>query len=141
MTNTLTLSRTFPYSTEKVFSKYSDADALARWWWPHGFTNTFDTFDFVEWGHWVFTMHSADGQDFLNEHVFHKIEKNHIIMEHIVEPVFTLEVILEEVSKNETKMTWNSTFANEEFLMKMRDFLIEKNGENFDRLERELREF
>lgn len=86
-------------------------------------------------------MHSADGQDFLNEHVFHKIEKNHIIMEHIVEPVFTLEVILEEVSKNETKMTWNSTFANEEFLMKMRDFLIEKNGENFERLERELREF
>jgi len=86
-------------------------------------------------------MHSADGQDFLNEHIFHKIEKNHIIMEHIVEPIFTLEVVLEVTSENEAKMTWISTFENEEFLAQMRDFLIEKNNENFDRLDRELSNF
>jgi hypothetical protein len=86
-------------------------------------------------------MHSADGQDYANEHIFHKIEKNHIIMEHIVDPIFTLEVLLEELSENETKMTWVSTFENSEFLEKMRDFLIEKNGENFDRLDAELRNF
>jgi uncharacterized protein YndB with AHSA1/START domain len=48
MTNTLTLSRIFPYSPEKVFSKYSDPDALARWWGPHGFANIFHSFDFTE---------------------------------------------------------------------------------------------
>jgi len=84
-------------------------------------------------------MHSADGQDYENEHIFHKIEKNHIIMEHIVEPIFTLEVILEELGTNETKMIWNSSFANAGFLEKMRNFLIEKNNENFDRLEAELK--
>lgn len=78
---------------------------------------------------------------YLNEHIFHKIEKNHIIMEHIVEPIFTLEILFEELGANETKMTWNSTFASAEFLKQMTDFLIEKNNENFDRLEAELRNF
>jgi hypothetical protein len=86
-------------------------------------------------------MHSADGQDFPNEHIFHKIEKNYIIMEHIVEPIFTLEVTLEAVGETETKMTWFSTFESPEFLAQMRDFLIEKNGENFDRFEEELKNF
>lgn len=62
-------------------------------------------------------------------------------MEHIVEPIFTLEVLFEEIGKNETKMTWISTFANTEFLKQMTDFLIEKNNENFDRLEAELKNF
>lgn len=84
----------------------------------------------------------SDGQNnYLNEHVFHVIEDTRIIMEHIVEPVFTLEVLFEKIGENETKMTWISTFASAEFLEKMTDFLIEKNNENFDRLEAELGNF
>lgn len=86
-------------------------------------------------------MHSEDGIDYANEQIFHKVEKNHIIMEHTPEPHFTTEVILEELRANETKMTWISTFENSEFFEKMRDYLILKNGENFDRLERELTNF
>jgi hypothetical protein len=86
-------------------------------------------------------MHSPDGIDYANEQVFHKIEKNHIIMEHTPEPHFSTEVILEEIEESETKMTWISTFESAEFLEKMRDFLTEKNNENFDRLEEELRNF
>ncbi len=78
---------------------------------------------------------------YYNEMIFHTIEKDHIIMEHIVEPIFTLEVLFEATSEHETKMTWISTFANPEFLEHMRDFLIEKNEENFDRLDEELRNF
>lgn len=138
MPQTLTTSCTLPSSLEKIFSKYSDPVALARWWGPHGFTNTFEIFDFTPGGRWVFTMHSSEGQNYPNEHIFHKVEKNHIIMEHIVEPRFTLEVLLEEIHENETKMTWNATFENAEFLEKMRNFLIEKNRENFERLTNEL---
>ena len=86
-------------------------------------------------------MHSPDGVDYANEQVFHKTEKNHIIMEHTPEPHFSTEVILEEIGESETKMTWISTFESSEFLEKMRDFLTEKNNENFDRLEEELRNF
>ena len=62
-------------------------------------------------------------------------------MDHTVLPYFSLEVILEEIGENETRMVWNSFWENEEFLMQMRDFLIEKNNENFDRLEDELKNF
>ena len=62
-------------------------------------------------------------------------------MDHIVAPFFSLEIILEVIGNNETKMTWNSSFMSIEFLNTMRDFLIEKNGENFDRLEAELKNF
>ena len=86
-------------------------------------------------------MHSPDGQNYANEHIFHRIEKNHIITEHIVEPHFQTEIILEDLGENKTKMTWISTFESAEFLEKMRDFLIEKNGENFDRLEDELNNY
>ena len=62
-------------------------------------------------------------------------------MDHAVLTYFSLEVILEEIGENETRMVWNSVWENEQFLMQMRDFLIEKNNENFDRLEDELKNF
>jgi hypothetical protein len=86
-------------------------------------------------------MHSPDGIGYANEQIFHKIEKNHIIMEHTPEPHFSTEVILEEIGESETKMTWISTFESSEFLEKMRDFFTEKNRENLDRLEAELQNF
>jgi len=86
-------------------------------------------------------MHSPEGQNYENEQIFHKIEKNHIIMEHTPEPHFSTEVIFEELGANETKMTWISTFESALFLEKMRNFLTEKNNENFDRLEAELQNF
>lgn len=34
-----------------------------------------------------------------------------------------------------TDVVWTTTFEDPEFLAAMKDYLIEKNGENFDRLE------
>lgn len=84
---------------------------------------------------------SDEKNDYYNEMIFHTIEKDHIVMEHTVEPYFSLEMILEKNNENETKMTWVSIFKNGEFLKQMRDFLIEKNEENFDRLEEELKNY
>lgn len=138
--NALSDSRILPYPADAIFAKYSNAEALARWWWPRGNTNAFSLFDFVQWGKWVFTMHD-ETNSYPNEWTFRKIDKNYIFMDHTVAPYFSLEVILDEVGKNETKMTWNSIWENWEFLAQKRDFLIEKNNENFDRLEEELRNF
>lgn len=140
MDNTLFTSRIFPYSVEVIFSKYSNPLALARWWWPHGFTNIFESFNFTQWGKWIFTM--IDGTNiYPNEMIFRHIEPNRIVMEHTVMPHFTLEVLLEKIDDKNTKMTWNATFESVEFLSTMKDFLIQKNGENFDRLEEELKNF
>lgn len=137
MNTSLLHSRIFPYNTNALFEKYSDPVALARWWGPKWNSNTFQSFDFREGWSWIFTMHS-DGNDYHNEWKFLKIEKNHIIMEHSVAPFFSLEVLLEEVGENATKMTWIVTFQSEAFFTEMKDFLREKNEENFDRLEADL---
>ncbi|MBX9809582.1 SRPBCC domain-containing protein [Candidatus Gracilibacteria bacterium] len=140
MDNTLFTSRIFPYSVEVIFSKYSNPLALARWWGPHGFTNIFESFNFTQGGKWIFTM--IDGTNiYPNEMIFRHIEPNRIVMEHTVMPHFTLEVLLEKIDDKNTKMTWNATFESVEFLSTMKDFLIQKNGENFDRLEEELKNF
>jgi len=49
--------------------------------------------------------------------------------------------MFDELGENETKMTWIATFKNTEFVEKMRDWLTEKNEENFDRLQAELQNF
>lgn len=80
-------------------------------------------------------------KDYPNQMIFHVIEKNRIIMEHTVEPHFSIEVLFEALSEIETKMTWIYTFKNPDFLEQMREYLIEKNNENYDRLETELKNF
>lgn len=83
-----------------------------------------------------------DGKiDYPNEWTFKKIEKNRIIMDHTVAPYFSIDMTLEILDESNTKMTWSSVFENPEFLEHMRNFLIEKNTENFDRLESDLKNF
>lgn len=84
---------------------------------------------------------SDEENNYPNEMVFHVIKKECIVMEHTVEPHFSTEVLFEKLSESETKMTWISTFENPEFLTQMREYLIEKNNENFDRLETELKNY
>lgn len=74
-----------------------------------------------------------------NEMIFHTITPNRIVMEHTVIPHFTLEILFDSIDQKNTKMVWNATFENIEFLNTMKTFLIQKNEENFDRLENELK--
>ncbi len=80
-----------------------------------------------------------DGKtNYPNEWIFEEIREDSIIMKHVVAPIFSIQVLFERITEGETKMTWISTFENPAFLEQMREFLIEKNEENFDRLESEL---
>src|SRR5688500_4970526 len=45
-------SREIPASPEQVFAAFTDAQRLARWWGPAGFTNTFMVCDFTSGGRW-----------------------------------------------------------------------------------------
>lgn len=82
-----------------------------------------------------------EANNYPNEMIFHNITNDRIVMEHTVLPYFTTEVLFEQLDPKNTKMTWNITFENVEFLNTMKNFLIEKNEENFDRLEQELKKF
>ena len=72
--------------------------------------------------------------------IFRKIENNHLILEHIL-PHFFLDISLDAIGDNQTRMTWDMTWDSPEMLARIREFLMEKNAENFDKLEEELKNF
>ncbi len=49
-----------------VFVAYTDAERLAQWWGPNGFTTTTRAFEFRPGGVWDFVMHAPDGTDYPN---------------------------------------------------------------------------
>lgn len=60
-TRTVTITRTYPAAPERVWFAWTDADALARWWGPHGWTTTVHHLDVRPGGEWRFTMTPDDG--------------------------------------------------------------------------------
>ncbi len=46
--------RIFNYPATFVFNAWEDPQLLAKWWWPTGFTNTFQEFEFRAGGKWIF---------------------------------------------------------------------------------------
>lgn len=50
--NEIISSREFGVPRERVFRAWTTPDLLARWWGPHGFTNTFHECDVRPGGTW-----------------------------------------------------------------------------------------
>lgn len=127
-------SRLLPASPDEVFSAFRDAETLAKWWGPEGFTNTFELFEFEEGGNWIFTMHAPNGADFHNESIFRKIERDKsIIIEHTVTPWFRLTVSLMPEGSG-TRLRWDQEFENPETAAKMRKLAATANEQVLDRL-------
>jgi len=129
--------RVFNEPREVLFNAWADPAQLAQWWGPKGFTNTFHEFDFKPGGTWKFTMHSPDGQDFLNTCVFEKIEKpDRLVIQHLL-PMhkFQLTATFENMG-TKTKLTFHQLFETVEECERIKKYVIEANEQNLDRLEK-----
>ena len=136
----ITATRIIDAPREKVFKAWTDADHLSRWWGPNGFTNTFHEFDPHPGGKWRFIMHGPDKKDYPNESIFIKIDPPAFIaFAHISPPRFQLQGIFEVAPGNKTKLVFKQIFSTTEECRKIRPFIGDKNEENLDRLEDELR--
>jgi uncharacterized protein YndB with AHSA1/START domain len=132
-------SRVFNASRELVFSAWTDPNHLKNWWGPAGFTNTFYEFDLRPGGRWRFMMHGPDKGNYPNECEFIKIERPVLIAwQRISKPLFQVVATFEEVSPGKTKVVFKMLFNSEEECRKIKVFAVDKNEENFDRLENEL---
>jgi uncharacterized protein YndB with AHSA1/START domain len=129
-------ARIFNYSRKQVYEAWTNPELLKAWWGPKGFTNTFNIFEFKEGGKWIFIMHGPDKGNYPNECTFTIIrEPELIVWDRQSKPLFQVEVRLEELASNETRVTFKQKFQTVEECEKIRKFTVGKNDENFDKLE------
>lgn len=133
-------SRVLNHARELVYRTWSEPEHLKNWWGPTGFTNTFNEFDFKVGGKWSFIMHGPDKGNYPNECEFIKIEKPSLIAwKRHSKPLFQVVATFEEITSVKTKVVFKQIFNTAEECNKIRKFVIDKNEENFDRLEEELK--
>ena len=132
-------SRVFNFPIDLVFKAWSDPVHLEKWWGPSGFTNTFSEFDFRPGGTWRFVMHGPEKGNYKNECVFTAIERPKLISwRRISQPLFNVMVTFDEISIDETKVVFRMLFDTAAECDKIKRFAVDKNEENFDRLQVEL---
>ncbi|HWT65020.1 MAG TPA: SRPBCC domain-containing protein [Terracidiphilus sp.] len=130
----LKTSREIPARVEQVFTAISDAERLAQWWGPAGFTNTFSVCEFVQDGRWELTMRGPDGKDYPNQSRFAEIDAlRKVVIDHISAPQFQLTITLTETTAG-TLVEWEQAFESEEVARKIAQFVGPANEQNLDRL-------
>jgi uncharacterized protein YndB with AHSA1/START domain len=124
---------------ELVYRAWTDPNHLKNWWGPNGFTNTFNEFDLRVGGKWSFIMHGPEGGNYNNECEFTRIEKPTLIAwKRYSKPLFQVVAAFYEISAESTKIVFRMIFDTAEECKKIKPFVVDKNEENFDRLESEL---
>ncbi|KZE78605.1 polyketide cyclase [Paenibacillus elgii] len=138
--NELISTREFDVPPELVFRAWTTPDLLARWWGPHGFTNTFHECDIRPGGTWRLTMHGPNGTDYPNHNVFVEIVPfERIVIDHLSGHEFRLTGTFENL-EGRTKVTFRQLFKLTEEFEQVKTFCLEANEQNLDRLGRVLEE-
>lgn len=138
--NEVLSTRLLAATPAEIFAAFADPERLARWWGPRGFSSTFEEFDFRVGGHWRFTLHGPDGQNYPNHSVFEEIEPGaRIVFEHHPHH-FRMRIALEPQGES-TRIHWRMTFDGPEQRDRVAAIVIPSNEENFDRLAAELERF
>lgn len=137
--NEIHSSRTLNAPLELVYQAFANPLHLKNWWGPEGFTNTIHEFDLQPGGKWLLTMHGLEKGNYENESIFKTVVPNKLVAwTRLSQPLFDMEVAFEEVSPNKTTISFRMIFDTATACDKMKPFVVPKNEENFDRLEREL---
>ncbi|HEX8016231.1 MAG TPA: SRPBCC family protein [Flavobacterium sp.] len=137
--NEIISTRIINFPKELVYSAWTEPEHLKNWWGPKGFTNTFNEFDLRPGGKWSFIMHGPDKGNYANECEFLRVEKpDFLSWKRFLKPFFQVAVTFEKVSDNETKIVFKMIFDTPEECNKLKPYVVDKNEENFDKLETEL---
>ena len=126
-------SRRFPFAPAQVFAAFANADRLAGWWGPDGFSNTFEVFEFKSQGRWKFVMHGPDGKDYSNDCVFVEASQQRIIIRHASPPNFTLTITLKELD-GQTNLDWHQAFDDPRVAANLAHIIVPANEQNLNRL-------
>lgn len=122
-----------------VYQAFANPAHLQKWWGPEGFTNTIHEFDLQPGGKWILTMHGPEKGNYENASVFTKVVPNELVAwTRTSQPLFDMEVAFEQLDDFKSKISFRMIFNTVEACEKMKKYVVAKNEENFDRLERAL---
>ena len=132
----LVTTRLFDVRREQVYAAFSNPSALAAWWGPLGFSNTFQTFDFRPGGIWRFVMHAPDGSTSEHECVFLElVAPERIVFRHLrAVHEYQATVTLAE-QREGTRLVWQMLFESVEEFERVKPFVPTANEQNLDRLQ------
>jgi uncharacterized protein YndB with AHSA1/START domain len=132
-------SRLIEATPAQVFSAMSQAERVARWWGPAGFSSTVHRFDFEPGGDWTLTLHGPDGVDYPNHNRFARIDAPRLlVIDHLSTDhhfLLTLELVPEAGG---TRVHWCQTFDTAEHHAGLAEFVATANEQNLDRLAAEV---
>lgn len=129
-------SRLFAASRQQVYAAFSDPSLLTRWWGPRGFTSTVQVFDLQPGGRWEMILHGPDGARYPNEIIFTAVTPGqHVAFDHLGSMHRFLMSLDFTDEAGGCRMAWHMQFEDGRESAKLRDFIIEANEQNFDRLE------
>jgi hypothetical protein len=132
--------RVFNASRDLLYDAWTDPQRLKNWWGPAGFTNTFNTFDLRVGGIWDFVMHGPEKGHYHNLCEFIHVDKPALLAwQRHSKPIFKVVVVFEAITPQQTKVQFKMIFDTVEECNKLRPYVTDKNEENLDRLEVELR--
>jgi uncharacterized protein YndB with AHSA1/START domain len=132
-------SRRIDAPPEQVFQAFAQAEHLARWWGPHGFTSTFHTFEFRPGGHWRFMMHGPDGASYPNENVFLDIvAPERVVVEHVSEDHHFLLTVTFAGEGGKTLVGWRQLFDTAAHKDAIAPIVSKANEQVLDRLANEV---
>ena len=130
-------TRLFRVPRALMHRAWVEAEHLAKWWGPNGFTNTIQEFEPRAGGAWRFVMHGPDGKDWPNDSVFEEVSSKRIAIEHRSAPHFLLHVDFEE-EMDGTRVVFRMIFDDKAACDEAKTYCVECNEQNFDRLQAEL---
>ena len=132
-------SRVMPFQRGDVYLAIADAQRLARWWGPEGFTSTTEVCDFREGGHWRFVFHGPDGSAYPNHNIFVLIEPGRRVVIRHEDPThgFRLTISLRDEGQG-TRVGWQQVFDDAGERDRMAPICIPANEQNLDRLHAEV---
>jgi len=134
-------SRALNAPLELVYEAFANPQYLQQWWGPEGFTNTIHEFDLRPGGKWLLTMHGPDKGHYENSSIFQEVIPNKSVSwTRLSQPLFDMQITFELLSEFSSKITFVMTFSSVEECEKMKKYVVPKNEENFDRLERLLKD-
>jgi hypothetical protein len=129
--------RLLPYTPAEILAAFEDADCLASWWGPDGFSNTFEVFEFRPQGRWKFVMQGPDGARYPNESVFLETSMAKVVIQHVCAPHFTLSISLDDL-EGETDLHWHQAFEDPLLAANIWHIIQPANEQNLNRLDEAL---